>query len=191
MTLSLRTTRRIAAPQSRKPHAPRQGARRFRPHLASVDRMADEERPPGARAAATVVAQPRRHVLVLEASGVLLLVALAVVTGSDPSALILTVPLGGVTVLLLARDALLRPVLTADATSVCVRAGLRPRCFTWSTVARVTTDEGRGGLGGYLVIDSGEDLVQVPAWRLGGNVTALAADLNALRAAGRGQPLIL
>ena len=147
--------------------------------------MVDDERPPDARAAAgTVLRQPRRAVLALEVIGVLVLAGLVAVTASDASALILTLPLSGAALLLLSRDAVLRPVLTADVTGLCLRVGLRRRCFTWITVESVATDAGRGGLGGYLIIDAGDDLVQVPAWRVGGDVAGLAADLNALRLGG-------
>lgn len=83
-------------------------------------------------------------------------------------------------------DGLLGPALTVQEAGLTARTSVRSRCFTWSTVAGVGWEEGRGRLGGYVSIDA-EHLVLLPAWRLGTPARELAAALAQL-AGERGGP---
>jgi hypothetical protein len=83
------------------------------------------------------------------------------------------------------RALLIRPVLTADPTGLTLRAAGRTRHHPWSAVVSVRARTTRRLVSvATLEIDLGDDLIVIPAYRLGNDPTDVAGVLETLRPSG-------
>ena len=122
---------------------------------------------------------PPRERLLATASAVVLLTAAFL--GSDLPGRVLTGPVRRAAVAVLARDVLLRPVLSADGAGLTVVSGVRRVQVPWGEVERlrVVTDRRTP----MLEVDLGETVLVVPRGRLDQPLDEVLDGLRALRSA--------
>lgn len=100
-------------------------------------------------------------------SAALVILAVAVVALDDPLGLLLVGTAVVAVLVFVAGDLAARPAVVADGQGIVLRTGLRRKCFTWSEHPTFSAAVGRGGLGGVLLCDVGDELAVIPQRRLG------------------------